>query len=166
MELRCLFAIHLKALKPKPKAYPNEINTIGDHIRKKRLDLGLLQEHVATQIGVTEITICNWETNRYEAETRHLPQIIRFLGYTPYRVPQSFGEWLQQCRVSWGLSQESLAKALEMDESTIAKWERGAHQATRKGILKAEAFFDPTDGTTVRPRHRNVVTWSKNQRDV
>ncbi len=128
-------------MKPKAKDYPNEINTIGDHIRNRRLDLGLLQEHVAVQIGVTEITICNWETNRYEAETRHLPHIIRFLGYTPYRVPHSFGEWLRQCRVSWGLSQESMAKALEMDESTIASWERGDHRPIKRSVRKAEAFF-------------------------
>ena len=38
-------------------------------------------------LRVTEITICNWATNRYESETRHLPRFIRFLGYTPYRFP-------------------------------------------------------------------------------
>jgi predicted ATPase with chaperone activity len=68
LELRCLFAIKLNELKPKAKGYPKKINTIGDHIRKKRLDLDLLQEHVAAQIGVAEITICNWETNRYEPQ--------------------------------------------------------------------------------------------------
>ena len=32
-----------------------------EHIRKRRLDLGLLQYEVATAIGVTESTVWNWK---------------------------------------------------------------------------------------------------------
>lgn len=41
--------------------YPQELLTIGDHIRKKRMDLGLLQREVAAKIGVAESTVWNWE---------------------------------------------------------------------------------------------------------
>lgn len=34
--------VTLSAVKPRHRAYPEEINT-GDHLRKRRLDLGLLQ---------------------------------------------------------------------------------------------------------------------------
>ena len=42
----------LSALKPNPPKYSQQLNTLGDHIRKRRLDLGLLQNQVAAQIGV------------------------------------------------------------------------------------------------------------------
>ena len=47
----------IRALKPKPSQYPKQINSLGDHIRKRRLDLNLLQKQVGNQIGVHELTI-------------------------------------------------------------------------------------------------------------
>jgi len=40
-----------------PKGYPINPKTIGEHIRKKRMDLRLMQKEVAKIIGVTESTI-------------------------------------------------------------------------------------------------------------
>lgn len=41
--------------------YPVELSKIGEHIRKRRLDLGLLQVEIAVHIGVTESTVWKWE---------------------------------------------------------------------------------------------------------
>jgi hypothetical protein len=41
----------LKVEKPKSPSTKN-LQTLGDHIRKKRLDLGLFQKEVASRIGV------------------------------------------------------------------------------------------------------------------
>jgi len=60
--------------------------TIGDHLRKRRLDLGLLQGEVADRLGVTESSVTNWELSRTEPELRLLPGIVRFLEYTPWSV--------------------------------------------------------------------------------
>lgn len=138
---RCLFAVRLKALKPKPNGYPKEINTLGDHLRAKRFDLGVLQEDIALRIGVDETTICNWETNRYEPAISYVPKIIHFLGYCPYRPAISFAQWIKQCRTTWGLSQETLAQAISVDESTIAHWERGEHRPVRRMVEKVTKFF-------------------------
>jgi DNA-binding transcriptional regulator YiaG len=56
--------IALKVKKPSNKPYPKELNTIGDQIKKKRLDLNLRQVDLAKLLGVTEDTIRNWEKNR------------------------------------------------------------------------------------------------------
>ena len=48
--------IELKAPKPLyPIGYPQILKTLGDHIRKKRLDLGLLQRDVAKMIDTTDL---------------------------------------------------------------------------------------------------------------
>jgi len=56
--------LRLKAPKPNFPKYPKELKTLGDHIRKRRLDLGLVKRQVAERIGVSEATIYNWGTQR------------------------------------------------------------------------------------------------------
>ncbi|MHB9037748.1 MAG: helix-turn-helix domain-containing protein [Armatimonadota bacterium] len=56
---------------------------MGDHIRKRRLDLGLLQKDVAKILGVTEASVFYWETHRASPRGRYIPRIIEFLGYLP-----------------------------------------------------------------------------------
>ena len=74
-------SLTLKGPKPLPAQYPRELNTLGDHLRKHRLDLGLLQREIAEQIGVEESTITNWERQRTVPEIRYIPRIVEFLGY-------------------------------------------------------------------------------------
>ena len=64
--------------------YPKEFKTLGDHIRAKRLALGLLQKKVARIIGVTTDTITNWEKNRNQPMYWHYRKIIIFLRYCQF----------------------------------------------------------------------------------
>lgn len=59
---------------------------MGDHIRKRRLNPGLLQKDVAERVGVSESTMYLWEKNRNNPKPlAHLfEKIIEFLGYHPY----------------------------------------------------------------------------------
>ena len=66
--------------KPKSTVYPAEVRTIGDQIRRRRMDLRLLQRDVAQRIGVSIDTICNWEGNRFPPAKRYLPFIEQFLA--------------------------------------------------------------------------------------
>ena len=56
---------------------------MGDHLRKRRLDLDLLQTEMAEKLGVDEMTICNWELNHTSPQLRFIPRLIAFLGYMP-----------------------------------------------------------------------------------
>ena len=71
--------------KPCPLPYPAQLNTIGDHIRKRRLDLGLLQQEVAEQIGVAEATITNWELNHPSPDGRRTSDFISY-GIAPSTI--------------------------------------------------------------------------------
>ena len=132
---------HATLVAPRPKPYPKELKSLGDHVRRRRIQLGLLQKEAAKQIGASKASIVSWEMNRYEPATLYIPEIIRFLGYCPFRKTDCFGDWLKQCRTSCGLSQETLAGALAMDESTIAHWERGDHEPTQSSSARLKAFF-------------------------
>jgi transcriptional regulator with XRE-family HTH domain len=63
--------------------------TITEHIRTRRLDLGLLQRDVALRLGVSKSAVMNWERGRTEPMIRFLPAIIRFLGYDPRPLPSA-----------------------------------------------------------------------------
>lgn len=82
MDIPALPFCHLKLTAPKPKTYeyPAEAKTLGDHIRKKRLDEGLRQQDLAGRLGVSEDTILNWELNRTRPRPTALPAIRDFLG--------------------------------------------------------------------------------------
>jgi transcriptional regulator with XRE-family HTH domain len=117
---------------PRPwlSAYPKQVNSIGDHIRKRRLDLGLLQKQAAELIGVDKDTICNWEGQRKHPALSAMPAIARFLGYDPSPVAETLGGRLVRYRVSLGITQEELAVRLGVNACTLARWERGQRQPT------------------------------------
>ncbi|MGH7631103.1 MAG: helix-turn-helix domain-containing protein [Gemmatimonadales bacterium] len=56
---------------------------MGDHLRKRWLDLGLRQREVAEQLGVDPCTATNWELNRTSPALRYLPRILGLLGFYP-----------------------------------------------------------------------------------
>ena len=102
--------------------------TIGDHLRKRRLDLGLLQRETAERLGVDHCTITNWELNRTKPALRFLTRILRFLDYIPFAQGRSLPERLRVRRRTLGLWQRELARRLDVDESTLARWERGTRR--------------------------------------
>ena len=82
---RHLFSIIIPLSKLLDPGYPVRPITVGEHIRKKRMDLGLLQREVAEIIGVTESSIWNWEHGT-EPELQYKSSIIIFLGYIRPKV--------------------------------------------------------------------------------
>ncbi|MBI3353229.1 MAG: helix-turn-helix domain-containing protein [Nitrospirae bacterium] len=74
-----------------PKGYPVAPSTLGEHLRKRCLDLGLLQAQVAEWIGVKESTEWNWEHGR-KPVMRYQAKIIEFLGYRPGVLNKRGGE--------------------------------------------------------------------------
>jgi len=133
-------SIHLtapKLTKPLPI-----LNTVGDHIRRRRLELKLLQSEVAKQLGVKTDTILNWEHNRTAPTLRHIPKVIAFLGCNPtIEDPKTLGEKVLQYRKSHGLSQKQLAKRIRIDPTTLSRLERNKRMCFREVLQKAKDFL-------------------------
>lgn len=121
-------SLELKSPKPLGRAYPTELRSIGDHVRKRPLDLGLLQRKVAWRIGVDETTVYNWEAGIASPSLRALPAVIRFLGYDPTEIGSTLAERLRTTR--WQLEQThaDVARRLQVDPGTILDWETGRHR--------------------------------------
>ena len=72
--------VRLQGQKPRDKAYPKEVRTVGDAIRARRLDLGLRQIEVAELLGCNELTILNWEKGHTCPRRKKYSAIRKFLG--------------------------------------------------------------------------------------
>src|SRR5690606_30970241 len=64
--------------------YPTFPETLGQHIRKRRMDLGLFQKDIAEIVGTSIDSITFWENGRAQPQIHFFPKIISFLGYYPF----------------------------------------------------------------------------------
>lgn len=132
----------LTASRPSPPVYPSELKTLGDHVRKKRLDLGLLQREVAGLLGIDEATVYNWENNRSSPSLHLIPKVIEFLGYLPFSAEgRGLGERIVWMRRAFGIRQDELARKLGVDPSTLARWEQGNGQPLKKHMEKIRTLL-------------------------
>jgi transcriptional regulator with XRE-family HTH domain len=106
---------------------PKQLKTLGDHIRKKRIVLGLLQRELATLLGVDPGSVNAWERNCRQPVLHRLPAIAAFIGhhFENASAQAPLGLRIAAKRRRLGLSQKALAALLGIDEGTIRRWERG-----------------------------------------
>lgn len=109
-----------------------ELKTIGQHLRARRLDLGLRQWDVAKKLSVNVQTVGNWEVGRDQADFWYMPRVVQFLGYDPRPKTEakSLREELLTIRLKHRLTQRSLAARLRVNTCTISSWEGGKVQPT------------------------------------
>jgi transcriptional regulator with XRE-family HTH domain len=134
----------------KSKESDFEPQTVGEHIKKKRLELALTQEKAGQLLGVTALTILYWEHGVFQPAVKHFPAILAFLGYDPKRPsPTCLSERLQAKRRELGWTQRDAARKLGIDPSTWSSWEGGgtimliAHRclvAKFTGLSEAEIY--------------------------
>jgi DNA-binding XRE family transcriptional regulator len=83
--------------------YPAFPVTIGEHIRKRRMDLGLFQKEVAEIVGTSIECITFWENVRSQPQIHFYPKIISFLGNYPFNEVDTFSGKLLKYRHLKGL---------------------------------------------------------------
>lgn len=74
--------MRLQCAKPRP-GYPLAPITIGDRIKRRRIDLKIKQRAVAKLLGVGRRTLQSWEASEFEPDGRFQPAIEQFLENKP-----------------------------------------------------------------------------------
>jgi DNA-binding XRE family transcriptional regulator len=111
---------------------------LGQHIWKRRLELGMSQNKTAKTLEVTAQTLLHWEKGQTVPLVQFIPSIIRFLGYDPNPpAPATLAERLRSRRRELGWSKAIAARALGVDPATWSNWEK--------------------DGTILVKAHRQLV---------
>ncbi|HTE01613.1 MAG TPA: helix-turn-helix transcriptional regulator [Mucilaginibacter sp.] len=137
MDVRTFLPYSKIVKKPVAKAVPENPQTLGEHILKKRLEGGLLQKDVARIMGVSEDCITYWENGRSNPQIRYYPAIIAFLGYYPFtHETKSIAGKLLKIRYSHGWSRKLCAKEFKVDSVTIKRLERKKMNISREFQLK------------------------------
>ncbi len=119
--------------RPKPKSYPKELKTIGDHIRAWRTDNFLSQAEVAKILGICEDSVVGWEMRGTIPAIKQMPGIIRMIGYLPVEIDTStFGGRIINYRHIKGLTPREFGDLISADPSTVRNWENGKRSPSKK----------------------------------
>ncbi|CAC9542531.1 hypothetical protein [uncultured Gammaproteobacteria bacterium] len=113
---------------------PKKLITLGDHIKKKRLEENLFQKDIGKVIGTDNFTIVNWEKNSTKnIPAKYYPKIMEFLTYCPFeKPPTTFAEKIKLHRLHQGLNQKQFAQLLGVDPTTVKFWESGERKPSKK----------------------------------
>jgi hypothetical protein len=104
--------LRLKALKQKD--YVDNPETLGQHLMKRRKQLGLLQREAATQMGIGTETYANWEKDKTEPIAAQFRPVLDFLGYDPMPAPVTLAERVQTKRRQLGVTFEQMAEMRQL----------------------------------------------------
>lgn len=103
-----------------------EIMTIGENIKKYREKKGLTQKELGAALGLAEITIRQYESNKREPKYEILFSIADALNVSIDDLMNiDTGKRIKEERVKAKLTQEKLAQSAEISVFTLQKYESG-----------------------------------------
>lgn len=115
---------------------------LGDHIRKKRLDLDLTQKEIARRLGTSSCTVRNWEKGRTSVALRYYRKVIEFLGYNPLPKAQTQGDAVRRERLARSWSHRHLASISGVDEETVRRLEANTPNMTKRALVRVCKALD------------------------
>ncbi len=140
------YQIHLTAKKPAEEpylAYPTKLECLGEHIRKRRLDLKLTAREVGKRLGVNMNTVYKWEYHREYPHPRVYGMIVEFLGYEPDVLARRYcGEKILAYRKLHGISQSRFARKLGIHITTLRQWEKNRRCPKKEFFEKLSLILD------------------------
>lgn len=143
-----------------------EPKTLGEHLKKKRFQMGLRQEESAAKLGVSCKTLSDWETGRIFPSLTLQPRIVEYLGYDPFVIapletpkgnePQGVaflaldskattGQRIRGWRIGLKKTRKQMASEIGVSVKTLWGWENDLWLPIfGKGKLTAKGFvLDP-----------------------
>lgn len=98
--------------------------TLGEHLRNRRLGLGIHQQDVAQQLGTIREVYERWERDERQPVVSEWPAILAFLGYYPACV-ESAAAVVLKARRCQGMDQKVLAALMGVIHQRLRRWEHG-----------------------------------------
>jgi transcriptional regulator with XRE-family HTH domain len=144
-ETRSLFLpdvpLTLKALRKKD--YSEDPQTLGEHLRTRRKELGLLQREAGERMGVSAETVANWEKNKTRPIIpSQFKPVVALLGYDPSPAPRSLAERLEAKRRRLGITYDQVAQHLGWDPGSLRRYLDGTWPIPPNRRDALEAFLD------------------------
>ena len=146
----------LKALRAKD--YSENPQTLGQHLKRRRRELGLLQREAAQRMGIGTDTYANWEKGKTEPVASRFRPVAAFLGYDPTPAPRTLAERLEAKRRGLGVTSDQIAGYLGWDPATLTRYLNGTWRipANRMAALELLASARTTDVTDIHRLPRRL----------
>jgi transcriptional regulator with XRE-family HTH domain len=146
----------LKSLRPKD--YFESPQSLGQHLKKRRRELGLLQREAAERMGILKDTYGNWEKDKRKPVAAQFRPVREFLGYDPTPEPKTLAERLQAKRRELGVTLSQVARYLGWDEGTLTRYLNGIWRIPSTRAASLEEFIAAAEAELAsiyrRPRRR------------
>jgi len=139
----CQTPLTLKALRAKD--YSANPQTLGEHLKKRRRELGLLQREAAVRLGVSTETVVNWEKGRTKPVAAQFRPVVAFLGYDPTPEPQTLAERLEAKQRRLGASLAQVARYLGWDPGSLKRYLDGTWRISLDRREALEEFLNAED---------------------
>lgn len=115
------------------RGYTPTPQTIGNHLRNRRVLLKLDQTQVAAKLEVNYRTYVFWENGDIVPRPSHYPAIIRFLGYLPFEIDRTtIAGKVRVCCLLKGVTKLQFSKMLGLEPRMLVKFERGKKALTHE----------------------------------
>ena len=131
----------------KLKDSSEEPQTLGEHLKKRRRELGLLQREAAERMSVSAETVSNWENGKTEPITSRFRPVVDFLGYDPTPPPATLAERLLAKRRALGVTFSEVARHLGWDPGALTRYLNGTWRMppVRAALLEVFLTSSKTD---------------------
>ncbi|MCI8889247.1 MAG: helix-turn-helix transcriptional regulator [Hungatella sp.] len=118
-------------------------------LRKQR---GLTQQELADILGVKRSTVANWESSKREPEIDMLVCIAEYFNMSLDNLVLKelkpllplYASNIKYLRKRQEITQEDMAKLLEVSKSNMSKYESGAVELSNQGLIKVSEIFNVT----------------------
>lgn len=108
----------------RPVGYPENPQSLVEHLLKWRQERGLLQRDAAARMAVRLDTYITWEHGR-RPSIEHVSTIVRQLGYDPTEPADGPVGEIETARRHLGWSLSKTSEFLGIDQGTLARWRAG-----------------------------------------
>jgi transcriptional regulator with XRE-family HTH domain len=125
----------------KQRDYSEDPQTLGEHLKKRRRELGLLQREAAERMGIGTETYANWENGKTEPVAAQFRPVVAFLGYDPTRAPTTLAGRLEAKRRVLGVTFAQVARYPEWDPGTLTRYLNGTWRMPPSRAAQLEAFL-------------------------
>jgi transcriptional regulator with XRE-family HTH domain len=144
---------------------PKDPTTIGGHLRRKRLELGINQSEAARILKVSTVTLSRWECDKVYPTWAQQSQVTAYLGYAPFSDPKlgrpkgnetldvaslsseaalTVGQQILQYRLKQKKTRKQFAEELGVNVKTLYGWEMNRHQPSPLLVRNPEPFATST----------------------
>lgn len=131
--------VTLKSLRIKD--YSESPQTLGQHLKKRRRELGILQREAAERMDILTETYANWEKDKTTPVASQFRPVVEFLGYDPSPDPTTLAERLAAKRRALGVTFDQVAKHLGWDPGTLTRYLNGTWRMPPARAATLEMFL-------------------------